>query len=334
MTGTIIVTGANGSVAAHTVRHLLSEAPDKTLVLTVRNPARSDSNTRKLQETAAEFPESTVHIRQLDLASLKAVHEFADTIATEVASSALPPLVGIVCNAYHWNMVTDPELTEDGLEKTVQVNHISHSALVLRLLGSFGPQGGRLVLFTSDAHYPGRNGLEKYPPGLPEKMDMLVQATPQTDKRGRGFQNYANSKLAILMWTYALNRYLEKDESLNNISAVAIDPGNMTDSRALRTNTPAVLSYLQMFFLQPLRPFLRLLVPDMRRSEDAGVDVADLVLNRKCSGRKGYVRLMVPGPSSDESLDETKQEKIWIKTAKWARITKDNTRLKHGVLLD
>lgn len=210
MAGTIIITGANGSLAIHAAQHLLRRAPDSTLVLTVRDTSDSDANTKRLCAVVNQFPNSRVSIRKLDLASLKAVNEFADAIATEVAQETLPPLVAIICNAFHWNMIADPELTEDGLEKTMQVNHVSHSALVLRLLGSFGPQRGRIVLFTSDCHSPGRNGLERYPPGLPDDLDELVEAGPETDKQGRGFQRYANSKLAILMWTYALNRHLEK----------------------------------------------------------------------------------------------------------------------------
>ncbi|KAI0872508.1 hypothetical protein GGS24DRAFT_434072 [Hypoxylon argillaceum] len=330
MAGTIIVTGANGSVAIHAVQHLLKIAPENTLVLTVRNTSDSDLNTKRLRDTVNRFANARVSIRKLDLARSKAVNEFANGIVAEIAQEELPPLVAIVCNAFHWNMITHQELTGDGLEKTIQVNHVSHSALVLRLLGSFSPQGGRLVLFTSDCHYPGRNGLEKYPPGLPDNIDDLVKARQEADKQGRGFQNYANSKLAILMWTYALNRRLVKDESLNKISAVAIDPGSITDSRALRTNTPAMLSYAQMFILQPLRPLLRLLLPDMRKSADAGVDVAHLALNQKYAGERGYFRLMVPGPSSTESLDGTKQEKIWTKTAEWAKIAKEDTALESG----
>ncbi|KAI1425264.1 hypothetical protein F5Y12DRAFT_748343 [Xylaria sp. FL1777] len=330
MAGTIIITGANGSIAVHAVRHLLTKAPDKTLVLTVRNTSDSDPNTKKLRETANRFTNSRVLIRKLDLATLKAVNEFADTIVTEVVQGKLPPLAAIVCNAFHWNLIADPELTEDGLEKTIQVNHVSHSALVLRLLGSFGPQGGRLVLFTSDGHYPGRNSLEKYPPCLPDDLDELARASPETDKRGRGFFNYANSKLAILMWTYALNRYLEKDKPFNKISAVVIDPGSIADSRALRTNTPALLSHMQRYVLQPLWPVLHLIVPYVRSSTDAGADVADLVLNRKHAGECGYFRLMVPEPSSAESLDEMKQQKLWAKTAEWAKITRENTALEGG----
>ncbi|KAI1110572.1 hypothetical protein F5Y14DRAFT_357948 [Nemania sp. NC0429] len=331
MAGTIILTGANGSVAIHAVRYLLRGAPDSTLVLTVRDTSDSDSNTKRLRVVLNEFPDASVSIRKLDLASFKAVNEFADGIVTEVAQKTLPPLVAVICNAFHWNMVADPELTEDGLEKTMQVNHVSHSALVLRLLGSFGPQGGRLVLFTSDCHSPGRNGLEKYPPGLPDDLDELAKAGPETDKPGRGFQKYANSKLAILMWTYALNRYLEKDKSLARISAVVIEPGSIADSRALRTNTPAMLSYIQMFILQPLRPVLRLVIPDVRKSADAGVDVADIALGKKHAGERGYLRLVAPGPSSTESLDEAKQEKLWTKTLEWAKLPREKTALENGL---
>ncbi|KAI8951183.1 hypothetical protein F4801DRAFT_302521 [Xylaria longipes] len=331
MAGTIIITGANGSVAVHAVQQLLSKAPENTLVLTVRNTSDSDINTKKLREVVSKFPDSRVSIRKLDLASSKAVNEFASTIAAEILQEKLPPLTAIVCNAFHWNMIADPELTEDRLEKTIHVNHVSHSALVLRLLASFGPQGGRIVLFTSDSHYPGRNGLERYPPGIPDDLDELSRAGPETDKQGRGFQNYANSKLAILMWTYALNRHLEKDKSLSKISAVVIDPGSISDSRALRTNTPATLSYMQRLVLQPLQPVLRIMVPDVRRSADAGVDVAELALNQKHPDARGYFRLMVPGPSSAESQDETKQEKVWAKTAEWAKITSENTALEGGL---
>ncbi|KAJ2996569.1 hypothetical protein NUW58_g930 [Xylaria curta] len=331
MAGAIIVTGANGSVAVHAVQHLLRTAPDNTLVLTVRNTSDSDVNTKRLRETVNRFPGSKVSIRKLDLASSEAVLEFAGAVTDEIAQQKLPPLVAIICNAFHWNLVADPELTEDGLEKTMQVNHVSHSALVLRLLGSFGPQGGRVVLFTSDGHFPGRNSLERYPPGIPDDLDELARAGPETDKQGRGFQNYANSKLAILMWTYALNRHLEKDKPLSKISAVVIDPGSIADSRALRTNTPAILSYMQRFVLRPLRPVVRLMVPDLRRSADAGADIADLALNQKHAEKRGYFRLMMPGPSSMESLDETKQERLWMKTAEWAKVTNQDTMLGAGV---
>ncbi|KAI1452406.1 NAD(P)-binding protein [Annulohypoxylon moriforme] len=331
MTGTIIVTGANGSLAIPAVKHLLEKYPDYTAVLTVRNTEDSDPNTKKLRETIKGFPKAQTSIRQLDLANLSAVHEFASTIAAEVAEKQLPPLASIVCNAYYWNLARDPEFTADGVETTIQVNHISHVALVLRLLGSFGPEGGRIVLFTSDGHFPGKNGLEKYPPAIPDDLDSLLKASPDADKLGRGFNRYANSKLAILMWGFALNKYLEKNEELRKITAIIIDPGNLTDSRALRTNTPKFLQYVQRFALQPLRPVLRFADPTLRTTADAGVDVIDLATNKEHPGERGYLKQLKKEPSSPDSLNEDKQQKLWVKSAEWAKITKENTALADSI---
>ncbi|KAI1390548.1 NAD(P)-binding protein [Hypoxylon trugodes] len=331
MTGTILITGANGSLAIPAVQYLLSKYPDHTAVLTVRNAEDTDTNTKRLRETIADFPKAQTSIRQLDLAKLTAVHDFADTVSREISEKKLPPLAGIVCNAFYWNLTRDPEFNSEGVETTIQVNHISHVALVLRLLGSFGPEGGRVLLFTSDGHYPGRNGLEKYPPGIPDDIDSMLKASPDADKLGRGFNRYANSKLAILMWGYALNRYLEKNEGLNKITAIVIDPGNMTDSRALRTNTPLFVRLVQKFALQPLRPLLRLRDPSLRTTDEAAVDVIDVAMNKAYPGERGYLNQLKRESSSPDSLDEDEQQKVWVKSAEWAKISKENTALAENI---
>jgi NAD(P)-dependent dehydrogenase (short-subunit alcohol dehydrogenase family) len=210
MAGTIIITGANSSLGLPSVQHLLTKYPDHTAILTVRNTSDTDLNTKKLREIVGRFPNAKADIRQLDLSSLSSVNDFATSVAAEIAEKKHPPLAAIVCNAYYWNLATDPDLTGDGYERTIQVNLISNVALVLRLVGSFGPSGGRVVLLASDAHWPGKNSLEKYRPGIPDDVDKLVQITPDKDKMGRGFEKYANSKLATVMWMYALNERLSK----------------------------------------------------------------------------------------------------------------------------
>lgn len=212
MSGTIIITGANGSLAVHTIQRLLSSNPDLTLLLTVRDPSEKDANTEELRSVIACHTKARTIIRQLDLANLSAVHDFAATIAAEIAGEKLPRLVGIVCNAYYWNLASDPPLTVDGFETTFQINHIAHAALVLPLLGSFAPEGGRVTLLSSDAHWPGKNSLEKYPPCVPDDLDdwVMVLHAGDADKQGRGMNRYANSKLAVVSWMYALNRRLEQ----------------------------------------------------------------------------------------------------------------------------
>lgn len=212
MTGTVVITAANSSLAIPAVQHLLAKYPNYTAVLTVRNIADSDVNTKNLRATIAKYPNANASIYQLDLANLSAVNEFAANIAEKIQQGSLPPLASLICNAYHWNLIDGAEITEDGFEKSFQVIHVAHAALVLRLLSSFSSDGGRVVLFSTDAHWPGKNGLEKYPPAIPDNLELL--AKPVTDKpsdnMGRGFQRYATSKLVVVTWMYALNRYLEK----------------------------------------------------------------------------------------------------------------------------
>ena len=213
MAGSILITGANGSLAIPAVDHLLKNYPEVTAILTVRNTSAEDVNTKRLQETIARHPGAKASIHRLDLASLDSVANFAKTISTDIASGKYPQLTSIVCNAYHWNLVSDPEFTKDGFEKTMQVSHISHVSLVLRLLGSFAPgKAGRIVLFSTDAHWPGKNMMERYPPAIPDNnLDQLVKgALPDPDNMYRGFQRYATAKLATTTWMYALNQRLEK----------------------------------------------------------------------------------------------------------------------------
>lgn len=211
MAGTIVITAANSSLAIPAVQHLLRHYPDYTTVLTVRDTADTDANTKKLRAAIAEYPSAKTSIHELDLANLSAVHEFVNTIADRVLHGSLPPLASLVCNAYYWNLSGGLETTVDGYEKSFQVIHVAHAALVLRLLGSFGSDGGRVVLFSSDAHWTGKNSLEKYPPAIPDDLELLVKpaADETSDNLGRGFQRYAVSKLAVVMWMYVLNRYLE-----------------------------------------------------------------------------------------------------------------------------
>lgn len=214
MAGTILITGANGSLALHAVRHLLANASEYSLVLTVRDASDEDPNTKALRAVLAQHPQQThASIRQLDFSRLVSVHEFAHNIANEISKGELPPLVSIVCNAYYWNLSGPLETTADGFEKTIQVTHLAHVALVLRLLGSFHPhEAGRIVHFSSDAIFPGTNGLEKIPPAIPGNLDLLAHPPPdeKNDNWAHGFLRYANTKLVVVMWIHALNRRLEK----------------------------------------------------------------------------------------------------------------------------
>jgi NAD(P)-dependent dehydrogenase (short-subunit alcohol dehydrogenase family) len=349
----VLLTGANGSLAIPAIHHLLSTQPSVTAILTVRNPSSNDPNTSRLRETITPF-QDRVSLRPLDLADLPAVHGFARSLVAEISSGTVPRLGSIICNAFYWNLTSPAKLTGDGFEKTFQVNHIAHAALILRLLGSCAANA-RVILFASDAHFPGKNSLEKYPPSLPEvkeqageaegtkEYDSLVHldGNGKDDPLGRGFQRYANSKLAIISWMYALNRHIHhaaaaahaeseqgtKSHLPDGITAIAVNPGNLSDSRALRVNTPASLQMVSRVIIRPLRPLLRLVDPTMRTAGDAGSDVIDLAVGSEYLHAKGYYTMRKKDESSEESRDEKKQEALWRKTVEWTGIKEDDTVL-------
>ncbi|KJZ71632.1 hypothetical protein HIM_08944 [Hirsutella minnesotensis 3608] len=266
------------------------------------------------------YPDAHVVLRELNLGQLDAVFAFADFVDGEIARGALPPLTSIVCNAFYWNLVRPLEMTRDGFEKTMQINHVAHAALVLRMLRRFAPTG-RIVLLSSDAHRPGQNKLEKMAPSLPDNLERLVKPEPDgsDDHLAYGFHRYANSKLAVTAWGLALSRHLQKDPALQNMTVVVLNPGSLSDSRALRVNTPGKLVLMSRFLLlAPMRPLLRLLMdPTMRTAAEAGTDVARLATSEALPGEQGFLTLLDRDESSDESRDQAKQEALWKATARW-----------------
>jgi len=209
---TILITGANGSLAIPAVQYLLGAYSSLTVVLTVRDVSDEDRNTAELRRVIAKFPDATVSVRELDLNSLEEVRSFSDGLNKEVQDGKVPRLVAIVCNAMSWKLSGGPAYSKDGFEKTIAINHLAHFALSLRLLQSMDAEHGRIVFLGSVAHWPDKAALSKgFPTKLPGYLDMLVH--PPSDEpgeeMGRGMQRYGTSKLVILMVMYELNRRLK-----------------------------------------------------------------------------------------------------------------------------
>lgn len=114
MAGTIILTGANGSLGLQAAKHLLETCPEYHAVFTVRDASEADLNTQNLRRVTSKYPQTKVSVHQVDHIDLSAVHQFARAISASVAATSLPPLKSIICNAIYWNLVGDPEMAVDG----------------------------------------------------------------------------------------------------------------------------------------------------------------------------------------------------------------------------
>ncbi|KAK2677739.1 hypothetical protein RAB80_006479 [Fusarium oxysporum f. sp. vasinfectum] len=283
MTGTIIITGANGSLALAYISHLIKIHPSYTILATVRDASPSDPNTAQLSSLLSSHPKSS--IEALDLCLLSNVRGFYENTAKRVATGEIPPIKAIICNAFTMS-VSEQVYTPDGFERTFQVNHLSHFVLVLKLIGRMASDG-RIVMLGSDTHYTTRSHpLFRQRPGIPEDTELLVKPLP--DKKGKeydgGFHRYGNSKLANIMFMHDLNAKLEKNPKLSSITAIAMDPGGMVDSRAHRIQTPFMRFAFSLVLI--LLPVLRHFTDTMRSAAQSGRELVELSVGERFKGAK------------------------------------------------
>ena len=92
-----------------------------------------------------------------------------------------------------------------------------------------------------------------------------------------------------------------------------------------------MLVIMSRFIFPLLRPLLRYMDPTMRSSAEAGVDVIDLATGNVHPHQRGYFTLLKQDASAPESLDETKQQNMWVKTLQWTKTTHRNTALKEAL---
>jgi NAD(P)-dependent dehydrogenase (short-subunit alcohol dehydrogenase family) len=182
---TVIITGANsgiGRAAAHACA-----AAGGRVVLAARN-------TDKCQAAAASMPGKT-EVRQLDLASLQSVREFAAGWDGEI--SLLINNAGV--------MVPPLTRTAEGFELQFGTNHLGHFALSNLLLEHVT---GRVVTVSSTGHRFGSIDFD----------DLNWER-----KSYKAWRAYGQSKLANLLFTAELQRRLSAAGS--TVLATAAHPG-------------------------------------------------------------------------------------------------------------
>ena len=139
-----VVTGANSGLGLVTARELAGAGA--TVIATARDSAKADSAREEIGEQRG-----AVEFRDLDLASLESVREFASGVATD------HPRIDILVNNAGV-MMTPKRQTADGFELQIGTNHLGHFALTGLLLDalSAGGEEARVVTVSSLEHRPGR----------------------------------------------------------------------------------------------------------------------------------------------------------------------------------
>ena len=200
---TVLITGATDGIGRETARQLLSRG-FRVLV--------HGRTLEKAQRVVAEFqraqPGAVVEAVYADLARMPAVVALAEQIQQQT-----PVLDVLINNAGVYQH--QRQLTAEGFEVTLAVNHLAPFLLTQQLLPSLhAAPAGRIITVSSIAHQSGT----------------LVIGEWDYSRGFSGYGAYAASKLANVLFTLALARRLAG----TTVTANCLHPG-VIDTKLLRS---------------------------------------------------------------------------------------------------
>lgn len=195
-TKTILVTGATDGIGLATAK-ALADAGHRLLL--------HGRDASKLERAAASLPDGRVAgTYRADLSTLGAVDALSDELIERQAGVDV-----LINNAGVFN--TSQPRTDDGLDVRFAVNTLAPYVLTRRLLPHLG-SGGRVVNLSSAAQTP------------------VNLAALRGEGRLSDGEAYAQSKLALTMWTNALAVELGGDGPV----VVSVNPGSLLGTKMVR----------------------------------------------------------------------------------------------------
>ncbi|WP_270725559.1 SDR family oxidoreductase [Shimia sp. Alg240-R146] len=182
---TYVITGANAGAGFEAARTLLSKGA--RVVMLNRSTNKSNDAIATLKQEFGTGADVT--FVQMDLAVLASVRDAAAELLGQVAR-----IDALICNAAI-AQVANQEITVDGFESQLGVNHFGHFLLCGLLFDRIEESSGRVVVVGSNAY---KMGLKKI------QFDDLNFDTKYT-----AWNSYAQSKLAQMMFAYELQRRVQ-----------------------------------------------------------------------------------------------------------------------------
>ena len=184
---TYLITGANVGAGFEATKVFISKGAK--VVMLCRNPQKANAAISQIKQ---EFEDADLSFIRLDLASLASVREAGENIKREV-----PQIDALICNAAI-AQVAKQEITIDGFESQLGVNHYGHFLLCGLLFDQIEASKGRIVVVSSLGY---RMGLKRI-----QFEDLNF------DNNYSPMNTYNHSKLAQTVFAYELQRRVKEAE--------------------------------------------------------------------------------------------------------------------------
>lgn len=269
-----VITGTTHGIGRVTARELARAG--RTVVMLCRDvhAARVIRN-----DIVSAVPRAAVEVGHCDLASLASVREAAAGVRRDY------PRIGLLIN--NAGMVsTRQRMSADGFELTFATNHLG-PFLLTTLLADRLDKGARIVNVASRAHFRGR-------------LDFDTVTNPRA--RYRSIAAYAQSKLANVLYTFALARRMAGTD----ITVNCLHPG-------------VVATNLLPRWVRLIKPLLSRVIFDAERGARTSVYLA---LDPGVTGITGryFDEHQKPQPASPLANDEQLQESLWRMSSLWTGV--------------
>jgi len=284
-----LVTGANTGTGFETAKALARKGA--RVILACRHLEKAMAAEQRIR---AEVPGADLERLIVDLGSLASIREAALAVQTRY-----PKLDLLINNA--GVMIPPRSRTADGFELQFGTNHLGHFALTGLLLPLLlAAPGSRVVTMSSTAHKFGRIAFDDL----------------QSERRYRAWTAYGQSKIANLMFTFELQRRLERAGSAT--LALAAHPGyartDLQRHAARQPLTRLLMAALGAFMSQDAAHGA---LPLLRAAVDPAAEGAAFFGPSGCGELKGApVRVK----SNARSRDEAVQRRLWDVSAQLTQI--------------
>lgn len=304
---TVIITGANVGIGLATAT-FLAAIPDWHVVLACRNESKAEAAIRGIRQS---YPNAHVSFAPLDLFSLASVRR----LPAALVARQIPAIDALILNAGGINMKAKSlEFTDDGLERTFQLNFLGHFLLANILIEKMATPA-RIVFVSSDLHDPAATKMGKFMPPKHGPVGDLARGTGTATKL-KPMARYATAKMYAMMAAYELDRRLRQMHKAITVNSWS--PGVVPTTQAGRDMNPIMKKVITNHW------FVNFMGSHLSTEEEAAQALGSLVTDAKYSAVSGrYFDGFKQIPSSVESRDEAKARSVWEQSAKLAGLSEN-----------